>query len=333
MNLIFRYFVILILATSTINACTISVDKYQLSYDLRICNLITQLKNNLQEKNTLLLYGPIISGKTTLAHLIAQETNREIITINTSSLTYEMDPKQGELKKINDAIHAAQHDNKKVILLFEYIDTIAMESSNPYDYRTFMQQKLINLIETVQLNKNIFFIFCTEDSSQISDQFMNKIDIRVPLSYPNESQRKQLITCILKEEGVDDYEERLKTLVEDTEGLPLQKIKYIFKHCKTRALRAKKDIWDYIYKRTKKLNPDHFYSFSRNKISYKKSPEKIQTNGLSDEAMRAMVISNGSAGIFVVMMMNRKKAKDKKIKEEIDDTKEMANKEEMSIIS
>ena len=158
--------------------------------DLAIAK-IKSFINSPQKKKALILHGPPGTGKTTLAHVAALETNSEIFELNASDLR-----NKGKLQEIlKPAIEQKSLSKKRKIILVDEVDGISAVDRGG----------LPELLSLISLSKYPIII----TANNIWDKKLNTLRMKsemVQLKEIDYRTIKEILNCILKKENsfIDD---------------------------------------------------------------------------------------------------------------------------------
>ncbi|MBQ8475712.1 AAA family ATPase [bacterium] len=184
------------------------MEKYQedLTSAPRLCDLalpdilqgtVNRLMNKLNDsqtfiqkggtnKNTILLYGPPGTGKTTVARAIAREINdAELFSVDLSTIQGKfVGESESNLDKVirNICTYAKQNPRKKVVVLMDELDSIAMKDNGSSDQQ--YHASLLNVLkrgisERLVKHDNIILIATTNaELNRAGDgsEFIQKLD-------------------------------------------------------------------------------------------------------------------------------------------------------------
>lgn len=134
---------------------------------------LNQLKKNVQNKIPSLVHGPVGSGKTSLAHMLARELDYEIIEINASdtrnadfietivkgAIEQQSLFKKGKIILIDEIDNTSGMNDRGGIqaitkLLKDVKQPIIFTANNPWDSKLKNLRKLCSLVELKEIDKN-----------------------------------------------------------------------------------------------------------------------------------------------------------------------------------
>jgi AAA+ superfamily predicted ATPase len=213
-----------------------------------ICNIIKRLLKEeeiiqsgatpsakSEEKNILLLEGPTGTGKTTMAEAIASNTNSHFVKIHAPQLLnrYIGGTTTALIEKIGSAMAEGKALNKRVVILIDEIDKIAVdEKSNEISIARNEYDAAITAlwcqIDDNQYKPEVFFIFTTNRFNSLPLPFKNRIGSNIiSMNNPDALQRKELLYEFAKTEtqqnlGAYCSEKDINTVVKETENFSVR---------------------------------------------------------------------------------------------------------------
>ena len=176
----------------------------------KICAFINELKQvnesiktgishsaNMIQQNVLLLEGETGSGKTKLAHAIAEATDSLSIKIHSCNLlTRYLNGGQKIIDStVENALSEAKNLKKRAIIIFEGLDDLSCkdDSLSCEEYRT-AYTALLKQINTHKNDPHLFFILIASNPAKLSRSLQNQFqDCTVYMAKPNAERRRELL--------------------------------------------------------------------------------------------------------------------------------------------
>jgi MoxR-like ATPase len=200
-----------------------NLEKYdvgpQLSFINKFIQYLIRGDKNIQFK-PLLLYGPPGTGKSTLAQVIAQASNRNIIMLPASQFVTAY---QGSGSKSVQSLFAfakekIKADKKNLIIFIDEIDAIASDRSKEQGREA--KNALIELFKEIDAltksnNTSIHVITATNLESELDTAFKSRCRL-LKIDLPDAKQRKSIFTMGLSDFKITQNSELLDYLVTET---------------------------------------------------------------------------------------------------------------------
>ena len=185
-----------------ITTTLISCDK-DLFRSLYVGTIPSELRSFLEETgscNSLLLYGEPGTGKTQLARSFAKASNREFLYISGGTIVNSY---QGSgSKTIKDIFERAYNlileEHKKVVICIDEIDGFAQQRKK--DGSIEHANALLALLAELDVIRNdprIYFFSTTNKYAQLDDAFLSRMQHKVEIKMPVESDRLALLSHYL----------------------------------------------------------------------------------------------------------------------------------------
>lgn len=151
--------------------------------------------DDLNKPHGLLLYGPPGTGKTTIARILAGESNLDFISLSGSDFSQKY---YGDGSK---AVHAlfryARNLKKPVILFIDEIDSVGVKRTDDSNQE---DRKVLNtLLEelTNEQNKDVFIVGATNHIDLLDSAFRRRFNYQAKIDVPDDNQRKQIFLFYL----------------------------------------------------------------------------------------------------------------------------------------
>ena len=170
------------------------------------------IQYGLQPANKLLLYGLPGTGKTKLAHAIANQLNFPLVLVRLDELVSSYLGKTGQ--NIREIFDIAK--NRNVVLFLDEIDTIAKHRADEKELGE-LKRIVTVLLQNIDLFPNNSIIIGATNHEEILDKAIwRRFPLKIKLELPSSESRELLFSLFL-----DNVERKidLPSLVKITEGL------------------------------------------------------------------------------------------------------------------
>lgn len=178
----------------------------------------------------IVLYGPHGSGKSKIAALLAQKTNRKLIFINSAFLgtTYL----NSETTNLGEAIALLAKLNVPCVIVIDEADILSKTNQEYGHQGTRLDAAMAQLLDTYENNPNLFFVWTTNNVGQLEEKFLDRIGNNIyKIENPTANGREKIINFYLSQNPQIRASAALniQALAKKTRGYSIRRLKDLIK--------------------------------------------------------------------------------------------------------
>jgi len=163
-----------------------------------------------------LLHGPPGCGKTMLAKATARDAGARFINLDISSLT---DKWYGESQKLAGAVFTLARKIQPCIIFIDEIDSLLrVRTQQDHEATAMIKAQFMQLWDGLSTDTNsVVVIGATNRPKDVDTAILRRMPLTFKLGLPDRSQRRDIITAVMRMEKVSDCVDMLR-LAKLTEG-------------------------------------------------------------------------------------------------------------------
>jgi len=143
----------------------------------------------------ILLHGPYGTGKTTIAQLIGDMTNRRVYVVDSPSLGTKY--RNSEEENLGNVMRYIRSRKEPCVVVFDEVTALTAPRKN--DGGEKIDEKLATMLNKNLKNPNIYIVWTTNNYDGVTSRFLSRISPKVKIDLPNEMARENLLKNLVGE--------------------------------------------------------------------------------------------------------------------------------------